>query len=328
MLVMAEASQAAEARRMASTLARRLGFGPTEAGRIAIVVTEASTNLVKHAHGGEVLLGAVEAGSARGVCMIALDRGPGMPSMPNCMRDGFSTTGSPGTGLGAISRLASVFDLYSGKEGTALLAHVADPEPGGPLADGIVFGAVSIPKRGEEVCGDGWAVAETRAGAAILVVDGLGHGPSAADAAAIATRLFRSHSGSSPTEILERIHDGLRGSRGAAAAVAEIDRAHGLVRFAGIGNVSGVVHGGGTSRNMVSLHGTLGHEVRRIQEFTYAWPPGAVAVMHSDGLSSRWDLAAYPGLPDRHPMLAAGVLYRDFRRDRDDATVVVVREAA
>ena len=51
-------------------------------------------------------------------------------------------------------------------------------------------------------------------------------------------------------------------------------------------------------------------------------------VLHSDGLSSRWNLGTYPGLARRHPMLVAGVLYRDFGRRTDDAAVVVVREAA
>ena len=65
-----------------------------------------------------------------------------------------------------------------------------------------------------------------------------------------------------------------------------------------------------------------------IQEFSYPWPEGAIVVLHSDGITSRWDLNAYPGLARCHPMLTAGVLYRDGLRGRDDAAVLVVREAA
>jgi hypothetical protein len=51
-----------------------------------------------------------------------------------------------------------------------------------------------------------------------------------------------------------------------------------------------------------------------------------VLVLHSDGLTSHWKLAAYSGLHVRHAAVIAGVLYRDFRRANDDVTVVVVKE--
>jgi hypothetical protein len=76
----------------------------------------------------------------------------------------------------------------------------------------------------------------------------------------------------------------------------------------------------------VSLNGTAGHSVHRIAEFTYPWTAGAVLVLHTDGLSGRWDLARDPGLAERDPAVVAGVLFRDFNRGRDDATVVAVRE--
>ena len=79
---------------------------------------------------------------------------------------------------------------------------------------------------------------------------------------------------------------------------------------------------------MVSQHGVLGHAVRKFQEFRYPWPAGATIVLQSDGLGTRWTFDGYPGLVRRHPLLAAAVLYRDFRRGNDDTTVVVVREVA
>jgi hypothetical protein len=77
---------------------------------------------------------------------------------------------------------------------------------------------------------------------------------------------------------------------------------------------------------MVSYNGTVGHEVRKIQEFTYQWPQQGLLVMHSDGLKTQWRLDRYPGLMHKHPSLIAGVLYRDFNRGRDDVTVLVARE--
>jgi hypothetical protein len=76
---------------------------------------------------------------------------------------------------------------------------------------------------------------------------------------------------------------------------------------------------------MVSRNGIVGHRIRTIQEFTYPLHKEALLVMHSDGLATRWGLDRYPGLAKRHPSLIAGVLYRDYRRIRDDVTVVVAR---
>jgi hypothetical protein len=99
----------------------------------------------------------------------------------------------------------------------------------------------------------------------------------------------------------------------------------GEVRFAGVGNVAAVVVDGATQRGMASYGGIIGHEVRKFQEFAYPFPRGALLVMHSDGLATRWGLDAYPGLASRDPALMAGVLYRDFQRGRDDVTVLVAR---
>ncbi len=159
----------------------------------------------------------------------------------------------------------------------------------------------------------------------ILVVDGLGHGPAAAEAAAEAVAVFRNFPSSEPGAIVAAAHAAMRGTRGAALAIARLDPGRGVVRFAGVGNISGVIIDAGSRRiaSMVSQNGTVGHAVRKIQEFEYAWAEGASLVMHSDGLATHWDLGRYPGLSARDPGLVAGLLYRDHRRDRDDVTVVV-----
>ena len=76
---------------------------------------------------------------------------------------------------------------------------------------------------------------------------------------------------------------------------------------------------------MVSMNGTVGHSVARLQQLTYPWDRNSTLIMHSDGLTTRWNVEQYSGLASRHPALMAGVLFRDFRRERDDATVLVTR---
>jgi Stage II sporulation protein E (SpoIIE) len=195
-------------------------------------------------------------------------------------------------------------------------------------ADGLATGVVSVAKTGEDVCGDAWAVAAEQECPAVMVVDGLGHGIGAADAARLAVRAFDAAPELPPGAQIAAIHDALRGSRGAAVAVARIDRARGVVTYAGVGNIAGAIVADGVSRHLVSGNGTAGHDVGRINEFSYPWADGALLIMHSDGLGSRWQIERYPGLSDRHPALVAGVLYRDWSRGRDDVTVVAARPRA
>jgi anti-sigma regulatory factor (Ser/Thr protein kinase) len=322
-----DASDAGEARRMGSDMAERLGFGETDVGRVAIVATEIATNLVKHAGGGELILSTTRQGEARTLTLISLDRGPGIGRVQESLRDGFSTSGTAGNGLGAVARLSDRFDVYSAPgHGTAILAELT-VGLGDGAESGLAVGGMSVPVKGETVCGDAWAVIEADGRAVLLVVDGLGHGAGAAEAAGAAVQAFAHHAALAPEPLLERLHGALRATRGAAAAVAELDRRRGVVRFAGVGNVAATMVTDAGTRSLVSLHGTLGHDVRKLREFQYPWTPGVLLVMASDGLVSHWTLDAYAGLAHRHPALVAGVLYRDFQRGRDDTTVVVLREA-
>ncbi|MBD1939340.1 ATP-binding SpoIIE family protein phosphatase [Microcoleus sp. FACHB-68] len=323
-----ESSQAGEARRIAMAIATRLGFNETERGQVGIVVTEVANNLVRHAKDGLLLLQAVTKNDITGMEILALDKGPGISDIQECLRDGFSTAGTPGNGLGAVSRLSAFFEIHSTpKVGTALLSHLwASPMPVKQSNNNLEIGVVCLPMAGEEVPGDGWATDQQAGRSLLLVADGLGHGPLAAQASLEAVRIFRENVRKSPAEIIAAAHAALRSTRGAALAIAEVDFERQVVRFAGVGNISGCVFSPEGSYSMVSHNGTVGHEVRKIQEFVYQWPKGGLLVMHSDGLSTQWRLDRYPGLITRHPSLIAGVLYRDFYRGRDDVTVLVARE--
>jgi len=188
---------------------------------------------------------------------------------------------------------------------------------------------VRVAKRGEVECGDDWGIVCDDTGRAIVAVaDGLGHGPAAAAASRRAVDIAIERSGDQPGMLVAEMHVSLRPTRGAAVAVAELSSAGRSVRFAGLGNISASITSGQSSKSLVSLSGIVGHEMRKVQEFTYEWPRGALLVLHSDGLSARWDLSRYPGLASRDPNIVAGVLYRDYSRGRDDALIVVIRAAA
>ena len=186
---------------------------------------------------------------------------------------------------------------------------------------------VCVPKRDEEVCGDAWAVTAGRVRNTILIVDGLGHGLRAFDAANETLRVFWEHKGERPESILHALHQNLRATRGAVAAVTEIDWDTRELRWAGAGNIAGtLLPVEGKASGLISHSGTLGQSVTRVQEFTHRWPDEGLLILHSDGLSSSWALEPYPGLTRKDPSLIAGVLYRDFASRLDDVVVLVGRQ--
>jgi serine phosphatase RsbU (regulator of sigma subunit) len=249
-----------------------------------------------------------------------------MANIAECLRDGFSTAGTPGNGLGAVQRLAQEFAIYSRSgAGTAVLARLRrrrDPAPAGRL----YCAAISVAKPGETECGDAATIVAGPDGkVAALVADGLGHGPSAAEASMEATRLFRKLPPGSPADALRVLHAGLRHTRGAAIAAVLIDPRRGSALYGGIGNISGFILDADGMRRLVSHAGTVGHTAHRFQEFTYPIGAAPVLVMFSDGLTTSWSPDSHPGLFHQDPALVAAVLYRDHSRTRDDATVLVWR---
>jgi anti-sigma regulatory factor (Ser/Thr protein kinase) len=330
-IAVTDSSQVYYARRRALDLAAGWNWDETSAGKLAILVTEMGTNLVKHAHQGEILIGVCQRYGHNGIEVLAFDRGPGIERVEACLKDGYSSTGTPGSGLGAISRLANEFDIYSqvGK-GTSLVARLYPPKSGQIEPNGrgtMHIGTARVPVRGERECGDnwGWRVLDDRT--AVMIADGLGHGTDAAKASSAAISVFEAAKDLTPAAVLERMHTALQPTRGAAVAIALIDPKANQLRFAGVGNINALIVQPTTTQHLVSHNGTAGHNVRKIHEFRYDWSANATLIMHSDGITTHWRMDTYPGLARHHPALLAATLLRDESRGRDDACVLVARNA-
>lgn len=319
-----ESTDVSSARRVIASRASKAGFSEEEAGKAALIATEAASNLIKHGSGGEVIVRHLS-GTGRGVLeIIAIDRGRGMSNIARCFEDGYSTGGSPGTGLGAIARLSTFHDIYSVVEkGTVLLARIGNEAHSD---EKLLTGAVNVPYPGEEVCGDAWTFHIGAERTRFIVADGLGHGVFAAEASRSAIQSIGDARYPQPADVIEDAHLRLKATRGAAVAVVDVNFRTGIANFAGVGNVAGaIITDRGVKRQMVSMNGTLGHQMGRSRQFEYPFEADSLLILHSDGLSANWSLDKYPGLHLRHPSVIAGVLFRDFRRVRDDATVVVAR---
>jgi anti-sigma regulatory factor (Ser/Thr protein kinase) len=321
-----EPSQVGAARREATAIAKHMGFDDERCGRVALVVTELGTNLVRHASRGRLLLGQRRTSGAACFEVLALDSGPGMADVDRCLQDGYTTGSSPGTGLGAVKRLSDQFAFFSAVgAGTIMVARIGGHPPDEPSREcPFEVSGICLAAPGEIECGDGWEVRVATNKLAVMVADGLGHGLMAAQASKAATDVFAAGEGV-PSVVLERTHQALGATRGAAIAMAELDSREATVTFAGAGNVIGRLVSGVEDRSLLSQHGTVGLQIRRIKDVTYPWPDHAIFVMHSDGITSRWSLASVGGLLQCDPSVIAGWIIRDHCRGRDDVTVVVVK---
>jgi hypothetical protein len=282
-------------------------------------------NLVRHGNGGEIVVNEVATPGSSSLELLALDQGPGMRHIAECLRDGFSSAGTAGNGFGSIKRLSNRLEVFSQPgRGTVVWAHLSASDP---CTSSRIFesNGISVAIESEEVCGDAWEVIEVTGVLRAMVVDGLGHGPFAGEAAREAVAVFRAHPTTGLASTLKLVDQALTKTRGAAGAIVELCPERRQVTAAGVGNISMRILSDGGSKSFGCDNGTLGTGVPRIREFTQSWAPGNVLVMHSDGVKTHWTSDDYPGLTRRHPGLVAGLLYRDFRRERDDATVMVVR---
>lgn len=325
-----DASSVGSVRRQAVALSQRAEFGETETGRVALVATELATNLVRHAGGGRLMLQVI---NETMVEVLSIDSGPGM-NVEQALRDGYSSGGTAGQGLGAVRRLSAEFDVYSqpGK-GCVVLSRVA---PKGSLQDQSVFthsaegerwrwGAITTPAPGEEAIGDTWRLRSEGNDMSLLVADGLGHGPLAAEASGAAARVFENEGFNAIAGYFTKSHATLRSTRGAAVAVAVCPGEGSQMSYCSVGNVAAsILTRGGEHRRLMSHNGTVGAEMRAAKVLSYDWAAGDRLVAHSDGLTTRWTLKEYPDLMLFHPAIVAAVLYRDQLRGRDDATIVVL----
>jgi anti-sigma regulatory factor (Ser/Thr protein kinase) len=317
---MTDRSSIGEARRAALAAAQSLGFSESRRNDIGIAVTESANNVVLHAHTGEFLICAAQGENGSYLDLLALDNGPGIYNISRAFEDSYSTIGTAGQGLGAVQRLSDVSSLYSLPDrGTIFWSRFQM----GTTAAPQLYGAVNIPMKGEAVCGDGFLALPGKSRSVYMMVDGLGHGVHAAEAAQEAIQTVRAHAGESASEIITRTPYALKKTRGAAMSVIVADHERQTLVCSGVGNISTVIVSGAAVRNAISQNGTLGAVLPRVQEFSYPFDSRSMLVMHSDGVGTKWALSSYPGLQVRHPQLIAGLLYRDFSRHRDDATVML-----
>lgn len=313
-------------RRATTQVCQQIGLSEYRRAEIAIAATELATNTLLHASGGAILLRTRHDGARSSVELVCIDTGPAMEDFAHLLEDGVSSRGTLGIGLGAISRIANRLDAYSVPgRGNVVIAVFREDQTDPATPPGV--DGLTRPINGETVCGDAWARHVDGVRCAVILADGLGHGPLAAVAAEVALRCFADGPFDGPATIIDRAHRAMNTTRGAAVSVIDVDLANGGVRFAGIGNVAVRLIDLDRVNGLVPQPGIVGQQMRTVREVSAAAPQGSMIVLHSDGLTSKWDGLVRPTLTGQAPDVVAATLLRDAGIRHDDATVVALRVA-
>lgn len=322
-------SGVAEARRAGKTMAVTLGFLPLACEEIALVMTELATNLVKHAEGGTLTLTPLSSDGRAGLEIESLDDGPGIADVEQALADRFSTTGSRGTGLGAVNRLMDELDIASRPgAGTRIVCRrwLRDRRPSSRPCP-LTIGVATRSRQMDPANGDAFVVAHWAESLLVGVIDGLGHGPLANRAARAAQGYVESHLDLPLDQIFRGAGRACRATRGVVMALARFDWGRGRMAFASVGNIAVRVFPSLQPFKLLIRRGIVGLNAPTAVVTEHPWPPGHVLVLHSDGLAAHWVWRDFPGLMDLAAPAMAQELLRLLAKEDDDATVIVVREA-
>lgn len=308
------------------TIATEAGFSESKVGEIDIIVAEIVSNLVKHGDGGNLLVKKIVQDDIDGLELIAIDNGSGIADLNRMMADGVSTTNTLGQGLGAIKRLSDHFQVYTQKDwGTILLSRVFKS----PLAlqkKEIEVRTVIVPKVGETECGDGFHCEINNEESRFFLGDGLGHGKEAALAVNTAMESFRGSKETTPSESIKNIHLQVKKTRGLVGAIAHYYTLQKTWRICGVGNIAIRFINGIEQKNMMSYNGIIGYNIpKTLKDHEVAANEIQLLILCSDGIRTKWDLWKYPGLFKYDLSIVAAVLFKDFARNTDDMSVVVIR---
>ncbi len=308
-------------------LAERAGFKKHRLGEVEIVIAEITSNLIKHAtKGGIILARKIISGQETGIELIAIDNGPGMRLPLKMMEDGRSSSKTLGQGLGAIKRLSDEFDMYSlAGWGTVLLSRIYVNTGVSPVRGLFEVNAICVAKKDHVLCGDAWLATVQGKMMRIALIDGLGHGAHAHDASLLATQSLAAYSKLQPAEELSMLHQALKKTRGAVATIVHIDQVNHQLIYSGIGNIAMKMITPSVTKGCFSYNGIVGHIMpASFNNHSFLWNEKTdFLIMHSDGISGRWDIQKYPGILQHHAMMVCAAIYKDFDRANDDSTILI-----
>ena len=312
----------------AREIARKAGFDKKEQDEIALCATEICTNMVLHAGCGVLWMREISHKGQKGIELHGVDNGPGIADTEAVLADAESGRGGYGCGLGTLHRLMDMLEVVSPSDsgqGTSVrcsrtLKSGEKPVSGTPLD----AGAATRPMPGQKFNGDAFVIKAWEHNLLVGAIDGLGHGQYAHKASQNARHFIESHYQLPLKTLFQGVDRACRATRGIVMVLGLFDWRLGKVQLAGVGNIE-VRHTGPSDVSFVSRRGFLGNGLRPVHVRGFGWSDKDVLVMYSDGLRGHWSWKEYSGLSGLSANEAAMRLLKEHARDRDDATILIVK---
>lgn len=302
-------------------------MSPSRINELDLIVAEMTSNLFKYSDDGELLLGVFQNGGSPYIELISIDNGPGMINPAKMMQDGMSTSNTLGHGLGSMKRLSDTFELYSQIGwGTIVLSRVYNDPEKAKVKNDLIMRPIVVFKPGEKTSGDGFTYKKTDKYIKMMLADGLGHGPEANLAINEAANAFKVFPDYSPTQTLRFIHSAIKKTRGAVINIICYDFQRKVWTTAGVGNIAVRMSGPVNFKNHMSYNGIVGHNIpNTMNDQEYVAEEFNQAMLCSDGIKTRIDMARYPMMYKYDTSILAAAIYKDHARRTDDMSVVIAK---
>jgi anti-sigma regulatory factor (Ser/Thr protein kinase) len=315
-------------REIHNTIAKH-GFSESRIAEVDIIISELTSNLVKHAKGGELLFRvSMENNGRPALEIVCIDEGAGIPNLKLMVKDGVSTVKTLGHGLGAIQRLSDFCQIYSLVNwGTIIYSKILSfKEPTQVRKNIIELKPFFVPKSGQDVSGDGYYVKNLNNETHIFFGDALGHGKEAWKVISIAIESFKNCKENEPIEMLRCIHNDTRRTRGLVGTVAILNHTTRQWRICGIGNILTKLYSGSSEKNFRPYNGVIGMNIpTSLNSHVFEAENNQYLIMCSDGIKTRWDFSKFSAMYRYDLMVLAATLYKDLTRRSDDASIMLGR---
>lgn len=177
---------------------------------------------------------------------------------------------------------------------------------------------------GERVSGDTVVIRPLGQALFVAIVDVLGHGPEAHELTHVIEAYLARYGNADVSGVMTRLHQHLKGTRGAAVGLCAFDEATGCLEYVGVGNTA-IRRFGRSDTRLVSKDGVVGHTMRSLLPQTMQLQPGDLIVLHTDGVSSRFTAEDYPGALHHSPEEVTRNIVQRYGKDHDDAACIAVR---
>ena len=191
--------------------------------------------------------------------------------------------------------------------------------------DKLTWAVYQRPCRGEDISGDAFLVQQQKDKGIIALMDGLGHGEKAAQAAQQARKFLQTTAIKDGRAQIQHLHQLLRPTRGTVLGLVHIDFKLNQLCYWGIGNIRAQLRKR-TTVNLISAPGVVGYNLNKIICQTSSFHLGDLLVMTTDGIQGNWDWYGLASKLERFtPANIATYLGQQYAIFDDDATVLVVQ---